>query len=277
LGNRENISIYLKQIHNTNTLSEKEKEKLFRAIKKNGKNSEKARLRIIQDNLSLVVSLAKKYYYPGMNIEFLDFVEEGNIGLVRAVEKYDISKGFKFSTYASWWIEKHFQDALLKSRSIIQMPEKTWRYMKKIESTTADLLQQTGQIPDIKDVSKKIDISISELREVLLATIRMKNIKSLDYYIDGDKTITLESIIAKDEACCDELVDKISREETISSLMGVLDETEREVIKLRFALLDDKKYTYKEIAELLKISPSKAKELQERAIKKLRRKADQDI
>jgi RNA polymerase primary sigma factor len=273
LGNFENLRIYLKQIHNTHTLTEKEKESLFKLIKKKGKGCEEARRKIIKDNLALVVNLAKKYYYPGMNIEFLDFVEEGNIGLVKAVEKYDYSKGFKFSTYASWWIEKHFQEAILKSRSVIQIPEKTWRYLKKIEETTSQLLHQTGQSPDVKELSEKIDISMAELRETFYSAMKMKNVKSLDYYLDDDNTSTLESIVANEEIG-ESIIEKMSRKEEVEGLLESLTEEEKQVLKMRYALVDDMQHTYKEIAQKLKISPSKAKELQERAIKKLRRIAE---
>lgn len=270
MGNFENLRIYLKQIHSSPALTEEEKEKLFRQIKKKGKRSEQARLKIIQDNLSLVVGLAKRYYYSGMNMEFLDFIEEGNIGLVRSVEKFDISKGYKFSTYASWWIEKHFQEAVLKSRSVVQIPEKTWRHLKKVEATTSELLHQTGHSPDIKELSKKIDITITELRETLQSAMKMKNIKSLDYYIDSDKTRTLEIIVSKDFPG-DELMDRISREEQLENLLSHLTEEEKKVLEFRFALVDEKKYTYEEIGKKLKINPVKAKEIQDRAIKKLKR------
>lgn len=273
MSNFENLKIYLEQIHNYPQLTEKEREKYFKQIQKGGKGSEKARLKIIQDNLSLVVNLAKKYYYPSMNIEFLDFIEEGNIGLIKAVERYDYDKGFKFSTYASWWIEKHFQAAILKSKSIIQLPERTWRYLKKIEESTNQLLHQTGHAPDIKDLSEKIDITISELRATLQSAMKMKNIKSLDYFLDDEKTRTLESVLTKEEMSTDELVDKLSKAEEVKDLLSNLTDQEKGVIELRFALIDNERYTYKEIGEKLGISPSKAKELQNRAIRKLKRMA----
>jgi RNA polymerase sigma factor (sigma-70 family) len=267
----ENLKLYLKQIHSKPELTEKEKEKLFRLIMKSGKKAEEAKMKIVQNNLSLVVNLAKKYYYPGMNMEFLDFIEEGNIGLVKAVEKFDYRKGFKFSTYASWWIEKHFQEAVLKSRSVVQIPEKTWRYLKKIEQTTTELLHQTGHAPNIKELSKEIDISIGELRDTIHSAMKMKNIRSLDYYVDEDQTRTLESIISKEEFADDELVEKMSKKEQVENLLKNLTEEERCVLQLRFALDGNEKYTFKEIGEKLKISPSKAKEVLDRTIKKLKR------
>ncbi|MFC2091959.1 sigma-70 family RNA polymerase sigma factor [Elusimicrobiota bacterium] len=267
------MKIYLQQIHNTADLTPEEREKCFKQIKKGGKRSEKARLKIIQDNLSLVVTLAKKYYYPNMNLEFLDFIEEGNIGLVKAVEKFDATKGFKFSTYASWWIEKHFQDAVLRSRSIVQIPDKTWRYLKKIEQTTTQLLQQTGQTPDINDLSKKIDITMKELRKTLQSAMKIKNIKSLDYYIDDDKTKTLEAVISKEGFLNDEALDDMSKKEQLADLLNHLTAEERTVLELRFALFENPKHTYKEIGDKLKISASKAKEIQDRSIRKLRKLA----
>ncbi|MFH1414468.1 MAG: sigma-70 family RNA polymerase sigma factor [Elusimicrobiota bacterium] len=252
-------------------MTEEERKKLFNKIKKKTRGYKEARLNIIQDNLSLVVNLAKKYYYPRMNIEFLDFIEEGNIGLVKAVEKFDPGKGFKFSTYASWWIEKHFQDAFLKSRSVVQIPEKIWRYMKKIEKTTTILLQQTGQAPEIGELARRIDMSIAELRETLQSAMKIKNIRSLDYYLDDDKTSTLEDIVPKEEGSADNVVDNLSSLEQVESLLSLLTEEERCVLEMRFGLVNDDKCTYKDIGEKYKLSPSKAKEIQERAIKKLRR------
>ncbi len=270
MGKFENLKIYLKQIHNTPSLTEEERKKLFSQIRKKGKGSEKARLKIIQDNLSLVINLAKKYYYSGMNIEFLDFIEEGNIGLVKAVERYDSKKGFKFSTYASWWIEKHFQEACIKSRSIIQFPEKTWRYLKKIDETTTDLLHQTGRSPDIKELSKKIDISIVELRKTLWLAVKMRNVKSLDYFLDGEGTITLEDVLSKEELSVDEKDDNENRKELVGKLLNYLTDEERKVLKYRFALDENKRCSYEEISEKLKISQSKASEIYGKAIRKLR-------
>jgi len=271
LSKLENLRLYLKQIHSAPSLTEEEKEKLFKKLNNKGKKSEAVRNKLIQDNLALVVNLAKRYYYPGMNMEFLDFIEEGNIVLVKAVERFDYSKGFKFSTYASWWIEKHFQEAFLKSRSIVQIPEKIWRHLKKVEEMTNRLLHETGHAPNIQELSKQIDITISELRDTLHAAFKMKNIKSLDYYIDDDESRTLESIVATQEITDDELVDKLARKEQVLDLLSNLDYQERQVLELRFALQDNKKHTFNEIGKMLKMSPSKAKETLDRAIRKLRR------
>ncbi|MBN2406608.1 MAG: sigma-70 family RNA polymerase sigma factor [Elusimicrobia bacterium] len=271
----ETVKIYLNQLYEIPSLSEEEEKELFYQIKKKGRKAEKARLRIIESNLPLVVSLAKKYYYPSMNIDFLNFIEEGNIGLMRAVEKFDVSKGFKFSTYASWWIEKHFQGAVLRSRSVIQMPEKTWISLKKVEATINELLHETGHTPDIKELSNKIDLSMNEIRDILNSATKVKNVKSLDYYLDNDETRTLGDTISNEEFTLDMVFNKINEGKDLKNLLSVLTPQEQEVIELRFGVVDGNRYTYKEIGEKMKISPLKAKDLQEIAIRKLKRLSDE--
>ncbi|MFW6134931.1 MAG: sigma-70 family RNA polymerase sigma factor [Elusimicrobiota bacterium] len=271
MTNTQPLKIYLSQIHEIESLTKEQEKELFKLIKKKGKKAKQARLKVIEVNLPLVVSLAKKYYYPGMNMEFLDFIEEGNIGLVKAVEKFDPSKGFKFSTYASWWIEKHFQAAVLKSRNIIHIPEKKWRNLKKIEEKITQMLHETGHVPKVKELAKKIDMSISQIRDVLQTTLKMKYVKSLDYFIDGDKTRTYKEVISKKETTLDDVIEKISKKEQIKSMLDKLDTLEKKVLILRFGLNKQGNHTYKEIAKELDINPIKAKEIQLTAIRKLRK------
>ncbi len=261
------LKIYLKQIHHIPTLTEKERKKYFLKIKKKGKDSEKARLKIIQDNLSLVVNLAKKYYHPGMQIEFLDFIEEGNIGLIKAVEKYDSSKGFQFSTYASWWIEKHFQKAFFKSKNIIQLPERTQIHLKKIENITRQLLYQTGRSPDIKELSKKINLSIAEIRKVLHTAMKIKNVIPLDYFLDNEQTIRLEDMISTDEIS----VEEINRKKMVKKLMSHLTDKEKIILNYRFALDNTERLPFDKIAKKLKLTMKNVYDIYESAIKKLKR------
>ncbi|MFC2061455.1 RNA polymerase sigma factor RpoD/SigA [Elusimicrobiota bacterium] len=267
----ETIRIYLNQLHEIPMLTAEEEKKLFNQMNKGGKKGEEARMKLIESNLPLVVSLAKRYYYPAMNIEFLNFIEEGNIGLVKSVKKFDVTKGFKFSTYASWWIEKHFQSAALKSRSIVQVPEKTWINLKKIENTINRLLHETGQAPDMDELTKKIDLSILEVRDILQSTLKIKNIKSLDYFLDAEGTRTLGDIVTDEDASVDSMLNDIFEKQQIEEMLNVLDERERKVIELRFGLDGKKNHTYEEIAEKLGISAVKAIDLQKIAIKKLQR------
>lgn len=264
------LKIYIKQIHDVKPLSEEEELALFHEAKGKGKKAKKARLRLIKSHLPIVITLAKKYYYPGMGMEFVNFVGEGNIGLIKAVEKFDPEKGYKFSTYASWWIEKYFQESILKARSVIQLPEKKFRDLKKIEKTTSKLLRESGSSPDYKDIAKRIDMSISEIRQTIISTLKMKYVKSLDYYIDADKSMTLKDIISDDEDLIENIMEKISIDKQLTELLATLDKEEKKVITLRFGLGNHHNHTYREIADSLGISPAKARDIQDVAIRKLR-------
>ncbi len=264
------LKIYFKQIHDIKPLSEEEEKRLFRLTKKNGSKSEKARMRLIEVNLPLVITLAKKYYYPALSIEFLNFIEEGNIGLIKAVKKYDPEKGYKFSTYASWWIEKHFQEAILKSRSVIQLPEKKLRDLKKIEQTASRLLRESGAHPNYEELAQKIDMTISEVRDTLISAMKMKYVKSLDFYMDSEETATLKDIISDNGETVDEILEKISVRQQLNRLLDVLDDEEKKVVRLRFGLGEEENHTYSEISEKLNISDSRARDIQTTAIRKLR-------
>ncbi len=265
------LKIYFKQIHDIEPLSEEEEKKLFRKVKGKGKKAEAARLRLIEVNLPLVITLAKKYYYPSLSIEFLNFIEEGNIGLIKAVERYDPDKGFKFSTYASWWIEKHFQEAILQSRSVIQLPEKKLRTLKNIEETASKLLRESGEAPDYKELADKIDISITEVRDTLLSAMKMKYVKSLDFYLDSSESKTLKDIVSDGKEAFEDVIEKISLKEELDTLLGALNPREKQVITLRFGLENNHNHTYKEISGKLGISVSRTRDIQNVAIRKLRR------
>ncbi len=264
------LKIYIKQIHNINPLTDEEEAELFRKSKGKGKEAKKARLRLIETNLPIVITLAKKYYYPSMGIEFVGFIGEGNIGLMKAVEKFDPDKGYKFSTYASWWIEKYFQEAILRSRSVIHLPEKKFRDLKKIEETASTLLQESGTAPDYKNVADRINMSISKVRDTIISTMKMKYVKSLDYYLDTDKTKTLKDIIADDGNALEKLMEKISVDQQLRELFDELTPEEKKVVTLRFGLNGNKNHTYKEISCALKISSTRARDIQDAAIRKLR-------
>jgi len=253
-------------------LDEEEEKILFADLKKKGKKSQRARLKIIEANLPLVVSLAKKYFYPGINIEFLDFIEEGNIGLVKAVERFDIDKGFKFSTYASWWIEKHFQSAVLKSKSIIQLPENKWREIKEVEEAAAKLLDEDLRVSDVNKYSVKVESSISRIRELIKNAVKARNIKSLDYYIDGDDTKTLKDVVPGEENTLEELIKDLTEREQLEDFLSELSEVEKKVLELRFGLNGKENCSYGEIAEKLNMSPASAQDIQGRAIRKLKKR-----
>ena len=274
MANTETIKIYLKQLGEIKTLTEEEEKKFFQNIKKGGAVAEEARLKLIESNLPLVVNLAKKYYYPSINIDFLNFIEEGNMGLIKAVEKFDASKGFKFSTYAYWWIEKYFQMAVLKSKSIIQLPERTWMALKKIERITKKIMHKTGHNPDVKELAEKIDMSVEELQDILDTAMKFKGIRSLDYFIDDDNARTLVDVSAdEEESAGDTIYSELSEDQRLESLIENLNDTEREVIKMRFGLVDNRIYSFKEVAEKLGIATVKVRDIQEIAIRKLRKLA----
>ena len=268
--NSNSLKIYIKQIHDFEPLSENEEKKLFYRLKKKGKKAEAARRRLIETNLPIVITLAKKYYYPALRMEFVNFIGEGNIGLIKAVEKYDPDKGYKFSTYASWWIEKYFQESILKSRSVIQLPEKKLSDLKKIEESASKLLQKTGSTPSYEDVADKIDMSISKVRDTVISALKMKYVKSLDYFIDAEENKTLKDVISNDEDIIEDIIKKISINNQLRQLFESLNEKERSVLNLRFGLGGRVNHTYKEIASKLNVSPTRARDIQNVAIRKLR-------
>ncbi len=260
----EPIKAYLKDIEKIPLLTAQEEIELANLAKKGDVKAEK---RMIQSNLRLVVSIAKKYSYFG--VPLLDLIEEGNLGLMKAVKKFNPKKGFRFSTYAAWWIKQYVLRAVANQGKTVRIPvymmELTSRWKKTIER----LSQKLGRKPATAEIAKAMRVPIKKARE--LETV-MTQPTSLESPIGEDDSGTMMDLIEDTKASsASEELSNFLRQEKITDLFQKMNKREQEILNMRFGLKDDVPHTLEEVAEKFKITRERVRQIEEAALRKLRK------
>ena len=263
----DSVKIYLQQIGKIPLLSHEEEVKIAKQIKEN--NSEIAKSTLVNANLRLVVSIAKKYI--GRGLSFLDLIQEGNIGLMKAAERFDYEKGYKFSTYATWWIQQSITRAIADKARVIRLPIHMIESLGKIRKATIDLTTELGRTPTKQEVAYKLGLSVSKLTSIIKSaqsTISIEtpanqkedSTKIADYIVD-------ESTIAPAE--------RVSQEnlfEDIQRMLKQLSPKERDILILRYGLDNNgEKKTLDEIGSHYGVSRERIRQIENRAISKLKK------
>ena len=263
----DSVRIYLQQIGKIPLLSPEEELEVAKKIYET--HSEIARKVLINANLRLVVSIAKKYI--GRGLSFLDLIQEGNMGLIKATEKFDYTKGYKFSTYATWWIQQSITRAIADKARIIRLPIHLIESINKIKKATMDLTTELGRIPNKQEIADKMGISISKLTSIIKSTQSTISIdtptgqkddsnKIIDYIVD-ESTITPDSLVSQESMLDD-----------IKGMLEQLSPKERDVLILRFGLNNDgNKKTLDEIGSIYGVSRERIRQIENRAISKLKK------
>ena len=257
------VRMYLKEIGNIPLLTVDEEVFLAQRIEK---GDEQARQQLIEANLRLVVSIAKKYVGRGMS--FLDLIQEGNMGLMKAVEKFDYKKGNKFSTYSTWWIRQAITRGIADTAKTIRVPVHMVETINKTLRTSRMLLQELGREPTNEEIAEKMNMPVAKIDEILKTS---RDPVSLDSPIGEEEDSQLGDFIKDDSSLSP--MDSASAtmlKEELETAMESLTERERKVIRLRFGLDDGKTRTLEEVGKEFEVTRERIRQIEAKALRKLR-------
>ncbi len=263
----DSVKIYLQQIGKIPLLTAEQELEVAKKIKE--KNDEEAKEVLVNANLRLVVSIAKKYI--GRGLSFLDLIQEGNMGLMKAAEKFDYAKGYKFSTYATWWIQQSITRAIADKSRIIRLPVHMIETLSKIKKVTLDLTTESGKVPSKEEIAYRVGIPVSKLTSLIKAaqstisietpaTTKDESSKLGDFIVD-ESTISPDSRVSQENLF-----------EDIQKMLNQLSPKERDVLIMRYGLNDDgNRKTLEEIGSRYGVSRERIRQIENRAISKLKK------
>ena len=257
------VRMYLKEIGKVPLLSTEQEVELAKRVEA---GDEEAKKQLTEANLRLVVSIAKKYVGRGM--PFLDLIQEGNMGLMKAVDKFDYTKGYKFSTYATWWIRQAITRGIADTGRTIRVPVHMVETINKTLRMTRTLLQELGREPTPEEVAERLNVSVSRVREVLKIS---RDPVSLDTPIGEEDDSHLGDFIEDDSALspADSAAFSMLRAELATALESLTDR-ERQVVKLRFGLEDGRARTLEEVGKEFNVTRERIRQIEAKALRKLR-------
>lgn len=263
LTSEDPVQFYLRTIGRVKLLTAVEEIELARRV---AIGDQLAKKKLIQANLRLVVSVAKKYQSRGL--PFLDLIQEGNMGLIRAAEKFDPERGYKFSTYATWWIRQGITRALADKSRTIRVPVHMVETINNLRKATRTLSQKYDRRPSIEELAKEMEISVKKVKDILAAN---RSPLSLDTPYGEDEDNTLAELVEDLNASTPEdSTAKRLMSDDVRKVLSVLTPREREVLILRFGLNDDKPRTLEQVGKLVGITRERTRQIELKALRFLR-------
>ncbi len=258
----DTIKIYLREISAIPLLTPEEEVALAKKVEK---NNAAAREKMIESNLRLVVSIAKRYMNRGL--PFLDLIEEGNIGLIKAVERFQYKKGFKFSTYATWWIRQAIERSIVNQTRTIRLPIHVDEKINRLVRVLREQIQVKGREPTVDEMAEVMDTTVDKIKEVMQV---VRSTQSLDMPIGEKQENSLKDVIEDTSILSpDDIVEGIKRHEMISAWLEKLTENEKNVVILRFGLEDGDPMTLEKIGEEFGVTRERIRQIESSALKKL--------
>ena len=267
----DSVRLYLREIGKIPLLTFEEEADLARKILA---GDEKAKEKMIESNMRLVVSIAKRY--SGRGLDFLDLIQEGNTGLIKAVDKFDPERGFKFSTYATWWIRQAITRALADQARTIRIPVHMVETINKLQRISRQLAQELNRDPTNEELSKAMGLSVKKIEAIIR---NRQEISSLDATIGKEggeeEESTLGDFIQDEEnASPEEATRQTMMKENVGSILDKLSDRERKIIALRFGLDGERPHTLEEVGEEFAVTRERIRQIEVKAIEKLSKDKD---
>ena len=259
------IHMYLKEIGQVPLLTPEQEIDLAKRVEQGDKD---AKRNLEEANLRLVVSIAKHYTGHGMSL--MDLIQEGSLGLIRAVEKYDYKKGFRFSTYATWWIRQSITRAIADQGRTIRIPVHMVENINKVNRSARDLIQKLGRDPTAEELAKETHMSVDRIREIQRIS---REPVSMETPVGDEEDSSLGDFIRDDTTPhpADEAARTMLREQ-IREILSDLTEREQQVLRLRYGLDDDRSRTLEEVGKQLSVTRERIRQIEAKALRKLKRK-----
>ena len=257
------IKIYMREMGQFSMLSADEEVKLARRI---SEGDQSAKNELVEANLRLVVSLAR--HYQGCGLSYQDLIQEGNIGLIKAAEKFDVSKGFRFSTYASWWIKQALSRAIADQSRTIRIPVHMTENINKFKKTERELLNQLNREPKIKEIADAMGISEKQAKEIQSYIVEPT---SLDIQVGDDDDTTIGSFIEDTHFVNPESAYiKESNGDVVNAVLDTLSDREANILRLRFGIGGKKAMTLEEVGKEYGLTRERIRQIEAKALRKLR-------